>query len=171
MIEGKYLFTVDEMLKASDHAASQKARPSLRRLIVPLGIGLMVVGILLWKKPISFVSIYLVTLGTYLTFLRKLVARHFVRKNFAKRPDQNVEVKFTADHEEISFSTANSNSSCQWALFSKVLKLQDGVLLYSNDQIYHWIPAHAFASRDDFKAFTGILRKNVINFREDPAKA
>jgi hypothetical protein len=167
MIEGKYNFTVDEMLRSSDHAESQKARRALRRLIVPTGIGLIVIGVLLWKNPFTLLSIYLVALGFYLAFLRKLVARHFVRKNFAKRPDQNVEVKFTADDNGITISTKNSNSSCQWTLFSKVLKFEDGVLLYSNSQIYHWIPAHAFSSQYNFQIFTEILRKQVSDFDGD----
>ncbi|MEJ6579163.1 MAG: hypothetical protein QNL33_12220 [Akkermansiaceae bacterium] len=97
MIEGTYIFNLTEMLKSTAHAADQQARTSLRCLIRPLGIGLIIVGILLWKHPLTFVSIYFVGLGLYLAILRKPLARLLTKRQFAKRPDQNIEVKLQAD--------------------------------------------------------------------------
>lgn len=166
MISAKYIFSVEELIKASRHAATEQARHIFRLLLLLVGICMLFVGLFLLGESKTLLRVYLGLAGAYIVFLRRPIATLVLRKQFAKRPDRNIEVRFEASDDGMKCSTEHSNSSFRWNLVSKVRRYKDGFLIFPVPKIFHWIPNHAFASPDEVEAMSEIFKRNVKDYKE-----
>jgi hypothetical protein len=87
--------------------------------------------------------------GLYFLFLRPLEVRFWTRRQFVRRPDKNKEIEWLFAIDRIEVSSSSANSSFTWDELAKAVYCPEGLLLYQNEQIFHWIPAHAFQSPDE----------------------
>ena len=119
MITGKYTFSVDELLVANGHATKELARRSIRMIYTPLGVVMLLVAVFLLGERDTGLRIYLGVFGAYFAILRFPITQLIVRKQFAKRPDKNIEIEFEATDDGMTWSSKDSNSSFCWNLISK----------------------------------------------------
>jgi len=144
--------------------------PQFRRLrrarwtIVPIGIlfgggnllihglqGSGVLGLFCLVAAVSFLAIPL--------FVRQMTLRHY-----AKRPDRDMVILWEFYPDRITSRTEASSSMFEWRMISRVLQTTEGFLLYPNDRVFHWLPAHAFREPADVEAFAQLAKSKVRDF-------
>ncbi len=79
-------------------------------------------------------------------------------------PNQAEFVEWTIGRDQISIRTSLAASTILWPLFIKVVESPKGFLLYQSIQLFHWIPAHAFASAAELARFADLARARVPNY-------
>lgn len=77
------------------------------------------------------------------------------RSQFRRRPDHDIDLEWRFGPEEIRFHSKLCDARFVWSAFIKVVKAEDGLLLYSLPSHFHWLPRHAFASDADFERVVG----------------
>ena len=88
------------------------------------------------------------------------------RYQSSKRPDKDREIEWQFGKEGVAVISDQSNSELRWSVFSKVVRCPKGLLLYPNDQIFHRIPRHGFASETDFELTCALARAKVARYYE-----
>jgi hypothetical protein len=58
-----------------------------------------------------------------------------------------------------------AKSDAAWASVYKAVLSRDGLLLYSNERMFHWLPCDAFASADDFAAARALVEASVARVK------
>ncbi len=166
MVSGKYRFSVDELLVANSHAIKEQARRSLLNLIIPLGIGLLLVAVFLLDDREAPIRVGLGILGAYfLLFRLPLITRMMVRRQFSKRSDQNIEITYEASDEGMIWTTDHSTSSFRWSLVSKARRFKDGYLIFSSPSIFHWIPNHSLVFQIEIEALSKLFQTHIQDYR------
>jgi hypothetical protein len=164
-IVARFRWTVEELLAARRWHFKHICRPIFRVGMYFIAAVALLAGVasILAKESPAFGWAILIG-ATYFILLRPLEVRFFTRYRFSKRPDSNVDVEWEFTSERICIRTPLSTSEIIWELFSKVVHTPTGMLFYPNDQIFHWVPRHAFANSADFEQITEVARSNVKRF-------
>lgn len=116
--------------------------------------GLFVFGILLFAV---LGSIFVTT--TFISpFLRK--------REFAKRPDANIEIRWEITAEKIVITTDLSRSEMEWSIFYKVISVKAGFLFLPNAQIFQFIPNRAFAVENDIQRLRQLAALHAKDYKE-----
>ncbi len=98
--------------------------------------------------------------------LGKRINAFFVRRQFAKRPDANVEIEWIFTEQGISTSSSAHKSEIQWSVFQRVISTSAGFLFMPNRQIFHFIPARAFETPADIENLKILTRRHASDFKE-----
>lgn len=164
-ITASFRWTADELLTAQRvHLNYSRFGRKLRRarvIIAPLGIAIGA-AILVTKgfNPLGFFVIIMSVL--FLMF--PLLARRMALKHYASRPDRDRLVSWEFSQDGIVSKTEISSSKMEWRMLSRVLQTKRGFLLYRNEQVFEWVPAHAFRSPGDIDALAEMARARVKRF-------
>lgn len=163
----RFRWTVDDLLQAYRYHFRHRCRPAFRFGLHFLFGVLLIGGILMLttagpkgKAPLP-VSLGFVAVGIYWFAFRSLDRRWSVRRLFNKRPDRDVELEWRVAADKIRTQSTLGQSEVEWQAFTKVLRTPDGVMLYPNDQIYHWLPRRGFASDAEFERFVLLAKSKV----------
>ena len=90
----------------------------------------------------------------------------WIRRPFAKRPDANAPMSVALGGDRLKFDMSGiAKSDAAWASVYKALLSADGLLLYSNERMFHWLPRDAFASAEDFAAARALIEANVARVK------
>ena len=90
----------------------------------------------------------------------------WIRRRFAKRPDANAPMSVALGDDGLKFDMPGiAKSDAAWASVYKAVLSRDGLLLYSNERMFHWLPRDAFASADDFAAARALVEANVARVK------
>jgi hypothetical protein len=90
----------------------------------------------------------------------------WIRRRFAKRPDANASMSVVFGDDGLKFDMPGiAKSEAAWASVYKALLSADGLLLYSNERMFHWLPRDAFASAEDFAAARALIEANVARVK------
>jgi len=112
------------------------------------------------KAPLP-VSIGFLAVGIYWFAIRPFERRWMIRRQFSKRPDRDMEVEWLCDPDKIRAQSAFGHSELGWQAFAKLVQTPVGVMLYSNDQVYHWLPRGGFTSEAEFARFVQLAKSKV----------
>jgi hypothetical protein len=66
-----------------------------------------------------------------------------------------------ASYRRSQYTSALAKSEISWQAYTKVVCTPTGVMLYPNDQIYHWLPRHGFTSDAEFERFVEIAKSKL----------
>ena len=69
---------------------------------------------------------------------------------------------YTFDPREIAISGEGHHATFTWQKLYSATVARDGILLYSNKNLFHWIPAAAFTSASDMATVQSYLEQNGI---------
>jgi hypothetical protein len=72
---------------------------------------------------------------------------------------------YTFDPEQIVNSGEGHHSTFTWKKLYSATVADEGVLLYTNKNLFHWIPATAFASPSDIATVQTYLQQNGVRTR------
>ncbi len=93
-----------------------------------------------------------------------LADREMTLRHYAKRPDRDMVILWEFYPDRITSRTEASSSTLEWRMISRVLQTTEGFLLYPNDRVFHWLPAHAFREPADVEAFAQLAKSKVRDF-------
>ncbi len=75
-----------------------------------------------------------------------------------------MELEWQASTDAILTKSALGHGEALWQAFAKVVRTPEGIMLYPNDQIFHWLPRHGFASDAEFEIFCELAKGKVEKF-------
>ena len=118
------------------------ANPELNGVVIVIGMGVVFgfLALLAW-------------------FLRKITARHFIRKN----PHLLGPVQHTIDAIGIHSSSANRNSFLTWSAIVKVTESPKVFLLYPQSNSAMIVAKRSFAKAEEVAHYRDILRKHCAD--------
>lgn len=166
-ISASFRWTVDELLTAQRiHMKHSKMGRKIQRASRIFGPLALIAGIALGIADGLDARSFFFSVGGVFLIAIPLLTRQAVRKQFAKRPDRDKILTYQLDSERITSKSDASFANFEWNLVSRVLQTPEGILIYLNDQMFHWIPATAFSSRKDEAAFSKLVRAKVADFSD-----
>jgi hypothetical protein len=167
-ITASFRWSADELLTAQRvhmrHSPHFRKIQRGRWIIAPFGI-LVGVFILLQHgfQPVGLLGLFCIIVGAVLSVF-PLVVRRMTLKHYARRPDRDMLVTWEFHPDHIVSKTEASTATMEWRMISRVLQAAQGFLLYPNDRVFHWLPAHAFREPMDLEAFTQLAKSSVKQF-------
>lgn len=164
-VVARYLWTADEFMLAYDAHQQHKCRRGFRvALILLCGVLTGLVWLALGTSPLFFIGLGC-AVGLYLTLFNRSLLRWRIRRQFAKRPDSEAETEWHFTPDSVLVATPSSRSERSWNHFSQMVDSPNGVLLYLNHKMFHWIPHHAFASDVDYTRFLQLAESQIAHCR------
>jgi hypothetical protein len=130
-------------------------------VIVPLSVAFGAATI--FVQGLNPLAAFLIALGLAV-WISPLFVRRLILKHFAKRPDRNMLVTWEIHGDHIATKTEASSSAFEWRMILEVLQAEEGFLIFLNDRVFHWLPAHAFQKPEDVEAFAQLAKAQVQRF-------
>ena len=135
------------------------------RMVLPVLFALMLaggLGGLIWG-PESFRAScgFGLGAGLYWFLLRPWLHRLGLLRLFSKRPDKDIESRWSLDENHVVGSSALGTSNHAWAAFAKALFTPTALLLYFNDTMYVVMPRSGFQSEADFQSAGRLVKAKV----------
>jgi len=163
----RFRWTADRLLQASRYHFRHTCRPVFRfGLHFLFGI-VMLGGVLVGTSSDSgdkarlAVSSGFFVVGIYWFVIRLFERRWMIRRQFSKRPDRDIEVEWQVASDKIFARSTLAQTEIAWQASTKMVRTPTGVMLYPNDQMYHWLPRHGFASDAEFERFVEIAKTKI----------
>ncbi len=122
-------------------------------------------GLLCGGKSVA-VGIVFILGGVYWFAIRPFERRWMTRRQFAKRPDKDTEIEWLVGPEKLAAKSGLGHGEYFWHAFTKAVRTPAGLMLYLTDQIYHWLPRHAFQSDADYKRVVELAKSRVQRFHD-----
>ncbi len=160
----KYRWTVDELLEAHCYHSRHICRPVFWFALYLIGGLIVVAGIAALATDLadSFLfSTAALFIGVCYFFARPYMWRWWRGRQFAKRPDRDIQIEWEISPDKICATTDLGHSEVSWQTFLKYLVTPNGILLYPNEQIFHWLPRHGFASDADFQTVVEFAQSKI----------
>jgi hypothetical protein len=163
----RFRWTADELLQAYRYHFRHICRPVFRfglHFIFALFLFCGVVTLTALRpddKSPLLVSIGFLVVGIYWFAIRPFDRRWTVRRRFSKRPDRDIEIEWQAFSDKVLIHSALAQSEASWQAFAKMVRTPSGFLLYPNDQMFHWLPRHGFASDTEFDRFDELTKGKI----------
>jgi len=160
-VSASFKWSPDELLTAQRlHMRHSRFGRKIRRIssiYAPLAV--LVGAAVFIPRGYYAMGLFLTVVGTAL-LLSPLMIRHTSLKHYSKRPDRDMVVTWAFHPDHITTTTEASSATFEWRMISRILQTGSGFLLYMNDQIFHWVPAHAFRNSEDFETFTQLAKSS-----------
>lgn len=156
-VVARYRWTLDELQNAYRNHYRYSSSDSVRfAMIIICAIGLIGSSVLFATQSVpdhlAIVPILFVILLAIAWFGRGLtVSRYSARSQFRRRPDQDMDFEWRFGPEEIRTQSKLGEGRSSWLAFIKVVTTPEGLLIYSLEQFWHWLPRHAFLSDAEFE--------------------
>ena len=162
-----YRWTFEEFLQAYRYHFRHTCRPMFRfglHFIFGLVLLAGIVGLVRGGDGFSAVPIAFVVVGMYWFTLRPYERRWILRRQFAKQPAKDTPIEWQFAPDKIAAKSGLGHGEYLWQAFTKVVRTPTGLMLYSTDQIYHWLPRHAFVSDADYERVIELLKSKIQSF-------
>lgn len=160
----RFRWTADDLSQANRYHFRHICRRPFRfglHFIVALfflfGVLMLTVPSPAGQTPLP-VSIGFLGVGIYWFAVRPFERRWAARRRFSRRPDRDLELEWLVDADKILVQSDLARSEASWRAFTKVVRTPHGVLLYPNDQMYHWLPRRGFADDAEFERFVDLAK-------------
>lgn len=136
-------------------------------------LGVAILGIVLLTSAV--IQYRLAAIPTWYTIITVLVLvvlipgalciRQWLLKRTAARSLESMSgggevVQYVIDAEAVRSRVEDlAEGSEKWAAFARVVRTNEGLLLYRTEHTYYWLPNHAFESPEDADALADIARQ------------
>jgi hypothetical protein len=163
----RFRWTAYELSQAYRYHFRHRCRPVFRFGLHFLFAVIFLGGILMLmtsgpagKAPLPL-SIGFLIVGIYWFAIWPFERRWMIRRQFSKRPDQDMEVEWQVADDKIVTQSALGHSEIGWQAFTKMLRTPTGVMVYTTDQIFNWLPRRGFASGADFERCVALAKSKI----------
>lgn len=162
----RFRWTAEEMASAYRYHFRHICRPLFRRsLEIILALVLLGVFFACWNsRSVNIIAGASILFGIYWFALRPFERRWTIRRQFAKRPDRDLEFVWRIAPDRIAVSSRLAQGEYAWEALTKVTRTPDGLMLYATDHIFHWLPRHGFACDDEFDRAVAIAKAKIRQF-------
>jgi len=163
----RFRWTDDDLFQAHRYHFRHTCRPAFRFGLHFLFAVLLIGGVLMLissgpagKAPLP-ISLGFLAGGIYWFAVRPFERRWAIRRQFNKRPDRDIELEWQVAGDKIRTQSTLGHSEFSWQVFTKMVRTPSGVMVYPNDQIYHWLPRRGFASDAEYKRFSELAKNKI----------
>ncbi len=163
----RFRWTADELIQSYRYHFRHTCRPMFRFGLHFLFGVVLLGGVLIGTKSGSdnkarmAISSGFFVVGIYWFAIRPFGRRWMIRRQFSKRPDRDIEFEWQVASDKIFARSALAQTEIAWQAFTKMVRTPAGVMLYPNDQMYHWLPRHGFANDAEFERFVQIAKSKI----------
>ena len=167
LLTGQFRYTVDELLTALRWHFRRKRRRTAAMLSVYACFAL-VGAFLVWSfgfdNSLGVVSLAL-GLGywAYWFLVRPRRLRSYAERVLQQMSVRDQKVRWELSSEGLACADPNSSTSFNWVSVYEAVETPDGLLLFMNEGIFHWLPSHAF-ERATWKAVVELTASQVRKF-------
>ena len=137
------------------------ANATIYTLAVISGLG----GIYAYRTGDSWIVCFLFALFGLFWWSRSFWHRRLVWRQFAKRPDKDLDIEWEIGPDRILVRSPIGNSDLSWKAFAKVVRTPSGIMFYPIDRIFHYLPRHGFASDAEFEQVMELAKSKVPKVR------
>jgi YcxB-like protein len=160
MITARYTWNIDSLRKGfAIHRRTQRATK-----FIPL----VAIAFVAWGAYGSVTSghwvsgLPLIILGLLLLFGSRPLAMWQFSRAVRRSPSFESEMTYTFDSQQIVNSGEGHHATFTWKKLYSATVTRDGILLYTNKNLFHWIPVTAFASPSDMATVQSYLQDNGV---------
>jgi hypothetical protein len=107
----------------------------------------------------------LLIFGLLLLFGSRPIAFWQFGRAVRRSPSFGSEMTYTFDAEQIVSSGEGHHATFTWKTLYSATVADEGILLYANKNLFHWIPVTAFASPSDITTVQSYLQQNGVATR------
>jgi hypothetical protein len=159
----QYIWNEENFIRGNSYYLKSLVRTPIRILFYVFSSLIFILGcIAIYSDGIQTSSVIIVLAGAYLLFLRHFEYKYFARRRFKKRPDKNKNIRIEVTEDLIKSEVEDiGKSEANWNSVFKALRTKEGIIIYPNDGIYHWLPNHAFQSEDELNQFWDLVKRKV----------
>ena len=83
------------------------------------------------------------------------------RRNLRKLPALNKQVNWTIDDTGFGGKSEGFDFSTSWPMIYSVTIEKEGLLVYPQKYVFHWLPASGFQSPEEYEAAKAIIKTHV----------
>ncbi len=87
-----------------------------------------------------------------------------VSRQFVKRPDKDMEIEWEIAPDKLVVRSPIGNSDLSWKAFVKIVRTPSGLMLYSLEGLFHYLPRRGFASDADFEQVAELAKSKLQRF-------
>jgi len=106
------------------------------------------------------------TVGMLLLAGIRPMMRWQFRRAIRRAPTYGCEMNWEFSPERAMISGADSEASFPWKMLHSAVVSADGMLLYPQKNLFHWIPASAFASPEEYAEACAIVEAAGVKVRK-----
>lgn len=160
MIEAKYVLSAAELMRGVDFHLRRKLKLAQN---TPIFAALfLILFVLIYRNAqlsvLPWLLIFIIAgFGLVYPWLLKLA----IKRSFRKLPDFNKEMFFAFAEDHLFIKTADGESRRSWDSLSEAIIGQDGMLIYLQPALFHWLPASAFKPPADFARAVELMTRKI----------
>jgi hypothetical protein len=165
----KFRWSADDLYEGHRCHERQRCRRAFR-ILMSAGIYSVVVlscigGIVAYRAGDSWGFCLAVVLSGFLWWSRSYWYRWLVQRQFAKRPDKDLDVEWEIGLDKVLVRSPLGRSEYKWEAFAMVVRTPSGIMFYPVRQIFHYLPRRGFANETDFEQVAALAESKVHEFR------
>lgn len=166
VVVARYRWTLQELQKAyRSHHKCSLSRLTRYGLNFVCGISLIAGAIVVARTYESSranfgLGLFFVLFSLW-WFCRGFTMDWAARRQFRRRPDQNIEIEWRIGPQGIHSQSKLGEARVSWESFVKVVPTSDGFMFYHLENYWHWLPRTAFASDADFERVARWIESNL----------
>jgi hypothetical protein len=163
MITARYTWDIPTLRRGfAVHRRTQRAT----KLVLLIGIVFMGWGVYDALTSEHWISgMPLLIFGSLLLFAMRPIAFWQFGRSVRRSPSFGSEITYTFDPEQITNSGEGHHAIFTWKKLYSATVTNEGILLYTNKNLFHWIPVTAFTSPSDVTTLQGYLQQNNVATR------
>lgn len=166
-VDARYRWTADELL-AGMRSHYRVQFPRFVRLLYFIVAGMAFVTGLIGAFQVGVAkSFFSLAIGTLLLLQFTVIQPLVLKAQFRKRPDKDAELTWRFTPEQASNSGFGGRSEFRWDALAKVVQVRDGLLFYPTNQVFNWVPNHAFQSEADLVQVVEWAQQHARVFRKN----
>jgi hypothetical protein len=165
----KFRWSADDLLQGYLYCSRQSWRPKFRAafsatVYCVAALGVIAGAIACVQGNFSLVLLVFPLFGV-LWWLRFAVSRCVVRRQFARRPDRDMEIEWRISPDKVLVQSPIARSELNWNAFAKVVCTPSAIMFFPVNQIFHYVPRRGFANEAEFEQIAALAKSKVSDFR------
>ena len=157
-----FTWVADELITARKWHLRHLIKPVFRFLFLVILIWTAIDGTRkILAQTEEVLGAVLIFCSFFLLTYPRLAGPWFSRREFAKRPDCGAELSWSISTDALEATSPQGTSTITWKALLKTVFTPEGVLLYTNAQIFNWLPRHGFKNDADFARLEDLARSKT----------
>lgn len=166
-IHARFQYTESEAIKATQEITNE-FKFYIRYFPLIGGIVLASAVIYTIFHGIPEIPGFAIFFGGFMILMPFFIRREGKRR-FKNSPSANQMISWQFSENLLETQTPGAQASFEWNKLVKVVQVKDGFLLFVQDRLAHWIPAHAFSSTEDLDAIDALIEGSGVKYKKHTA--
>ncbi len=158
-------FTPEFMLEGSQRYWRQNPRRGFHRLL-GLTAALFFAAVAVWQfcHGVFFNGVLMTAMSVYFLLFRRVISLLMLRR-FRNSPFCDDDLTTELTEAGFHCHSAKQDVKLQWSVFSKVVRFEDGFLLFQGVRAYNWIPFSSLANPAELEELDALLRAKIPDYK------